>query len=217
MNELISNEDIDRIAREELADAFKAIQQPRSDYQIENFVVGEKDTPAMAYAQCVLEMQIKHQSIRRGAISKQKLALKIGQLRATGDEMDELTAQEKEIDLEQLEHAALGALREFRCQYQIFKGFSRSYTYEELQIEQDEYWQKRLVRQAKQDIEASGRVCVGNLDALRQAQITGWDEQGNAQFAQPKTASIFVPNVASLLDSGKAGLLNGKPPPLSGK
>jgi len=208
--ELITPADIDRIAREELADAFKAIQQPRSDYQLENFVVGEKHTPASAYAQCVLEMQAKHQVIRRGVISRKKFKLEIERLRATGDEMDELAAQEKEIDLEQLEDAALGALREFRCLYAIFKGFERHFTYEEIQDDQSQMWYARFSAECNMHVQATGTIPYGHLDALRQAHIPLIkDAQGCTLLGAPQGLQ-FDEHKPALHNFDKAGLLDGR-------
>ena len=173
--------------------AFKEIQQPRSNYQIERFVVGEKDTPIAAYCQCVLEMQIKHQVIRRAVIGKRKLEIEIDRLRASGDEIDDLTAQEKEIDIEATDHAMLGALREFACLYSIFRSFNHVFTHQEIQVDQTQYWHKRLIRQAQQDLQSSGRIGVGNMDALRQAGITGWDDKGKPVLAEVNNGVLDLP------------------------
>lgn len=167
---------------EQLEDAFQAIQQPRSDYQLQNFVVGEKDTAPAQWAQCVLEMQVKHSAIRRSIIAEKKLNLEIGQLLKTGDEMDELTAEEKQVDLDDLLRARLGALREFATLYSIYQGFDRDYTYEEIQAAQTDYWHARLTRQAQQDVQAFGRVSVGNIDAMRQTGGITTYENGHLQI-----------------------------------
>ena len=63
MNDLIKiDERIDNVIKAitEMEDAFNAIQQPRTSYVLERFVVGQHDTDTQRYAQCVLEMQIKY-------------------------------------------------------------------------------------------------------------------------------------------------------------
>lgn len=156
-------------AVEELKDAIHQIQQPRSNYALQHFVVGEKDTEPMRYSQCLLELQVKHGVIRRAIISQKKLVIERERLLEDADPIKQLEAEEKQIDIEETKLAMTGAVREFECLYRIFKAFPKQYTHEELQAAQDEYWQARLIRQAEQDIAASGRIGVGNLDALRMA------------------------------------------------
>lgn len=176
---------------EELQAAFREIQQPRSDYQLANFVVFERDTEAAAYTQCLLELQIKFNAIRRGKLQREKLAIEAAQLRADGDAVNEIEAQLKEIDIEECELATLGAEREFETLYAIWQAFPKRYSHAELQAAQVDYWHARLIRQAVQDIQATGAVGVGNQDALRMAGITlRRDEAGRALFDTPSAPQL---------------------------
>lgn len=152
----------------ELKDAFLEIQQARPDYSLEHFVVGQHDTEPQQYAQCVLELQIKYDNIRRALLGKKKINIEIRDLEAKGDEVSLIDAEVKKIDLEEQERAMLGAWREFQALYRIWRGFPKQYTRQELNDAQEEYWIKRLTRQANQDLLACGRVQQGNQEALRQ-------------------------------------------------
>jgi len=152
----------------ELEEAFEAIQQPRPDYVLKKFVVGQHDTDPQRYMQCVLEMQIKYDAIRRAKLTRQKLLLQIVDLEKDGSPIDHIDARLKHIDIEAQDRAMLGAVREFEALYRIWQGFPRRYTRDELNAAQEEYWIKRLTRQANQDIQATGRIGVGNLEALQQ-------------------------------------------------
>ena len=155
----------------ELKEAFDAIQQPRPDYVLEKFVVGQHDTNPQRYMQCVLEMQIKYDAIRRARLTRKKLLLQIAKLEGDGSQIDLIDADLKRIDIEAQDRAMLGAVREFEALYRIWQGFDKRYTRAELNAAQEEYWHKRLTRQANHDIEATGRVGVGNLEALEQAGL----------------------------------------------
>ena len=152
----------------ELEEAFNAIQQPRPDYVLEKFVVGQHDTDPQRYMQCVLEMQIKYDAIRRARLTRQKLLLQIVDLEKDSSPIDYIDAKLKHIDIEAQDRAMLGAVREFEALYRIWQGFGQRYTRAELNEAQEEYWHKRLTRQANHDIQATGRVGVGNLEALQQ-------------------------------------------------
>jgi hypothetical protein len=145
--------------------AFSKVAQPRSDYAIERFVVGEHETQERQYAQCVTELWRKATSIRRAEI---ELAKKEREISSCSDDLDqELLA----LDMEEIRFAIAGAQAEFQTLFRIFESLP-DFTAEELQAGEERYWTLRLARQAQIDIEATGRVGVGNLDALRQAGMT---------------------------------------------
>jgi hypothetical protein len=162
MNDLIQQ------CESDLAAAVLAIQQPRTNFQIQHFVVGQHDTEPRRWHQCVLELQIKIQLLKRAEIERRMTLRKIERLRQSSeldsrDQADLLT-----IDLEAHELAVLGAVREAETLYAIYKSFGRTYTREELDAAETEYWQLRLTRQAKHELIANGRIGVGNLDSLEQ-------------------------------------------------
>ena len=177
---------------EEMEQAFLEVQQPRPDYMLEHFVIGQHDTEPQQYAQCVVEMQIKWDAIRRAQLHRRKLEIEIEQLTCEAEAEEEITTDYTEkseksvveedhqaelkrlqiglrqIDIEEQDRAMLGAIREFKALYGLWRGFPKRYTREELNAAQEEYWIKRLTRQAHQDLLASGRVSVGSQEALKQ-------------------------------------------------
>lgn len=210
MNELIPSLDHEFLA------AVNAIQQPRTDHELKTFVVGHHDTDLRRWAQCVLEEHQKWLSLRRAEISERKLIRKIAWLKARGagenpdiepkrraDSLDD--AETAEIDLEELRLASLGAARELVALDAIRLSFGRSYTREELNAAEPEYWTRRLTRQAIHDINASGRVGVGNQDAMRMAGMAtplGLDyvrevEQRMLSQSSPARILITVPTMSS--------------------
>lgn len=152
----------------ELRDAILAIQQPRTDFQLKHFVVGQHDTEPRRWLQCVLELQIKIQNLKRALIEQRITQRKIGELRTEGtpDAIDR--AELLEIDLEAHALAIVGAVRETQTLFAIFHSFERGFTNEELNAAEEDYWQKRLTRQAKHSLLATGRIGVGDLDSLYQ-------------------------------------------------
>ena len=161
--------ELDKIKNDkELLQAFVEIQQPRTDYQLEHFVVGKHEVPEQQYAHCVLNLKIKYNALRRAKIHLEKTQYEIDELDKKEDKMSGFTKREKEIDKEEASLAVIGALREFEALYKIWNGFEKKYTRAEIDAVQPEYWEKRLTRQANQDLMATGRVGVGNQDALRQ-------------------------------------------------
>tara|TARA_Y100001951_G_C11266493_1_gene255908 strand:- start:437 stop:970 length:534 start_codon:yes stop_codon:yes gene_type:complete len=151
----------------EITEAIKAIQQPRSRFQIENFILGQHDTIEMQFYQLMLELQTITHAYEVSQISVRRMELKIKRLLETGDEMDELEAEEITLGLEQQKILMLGAEREIEILTDIFNSIPH-FTREEIEQAQPEYWQQRLTRQTNLQIMA-GDIGWSQLDSMRQA------------------------------------------------
>jgi hypothetical protein len=193
MNDLAPiDERIDNVLKsiQELEGAFLEIQQPRTGYVLNKFVVGQHDTDEQRYAQCVLEMQIKYDNIRRAKLNKRKLEIKIAELEAKHNELDQIEADIIKIDLEEQDRAMLGALREFECLYNIWQSFPKKYSRNELDANQEQYWKLRLQRQAYQDVQSTGRIGAGNHEALRQIGMAGVPELDHVREVEKKYLEV---------------------------
>ena len=110
--------------------AIAEIQKPRSAFQLQKFVVGQHDTDEMRYYQTVIEIQNLYYTIKTVTLEMKKTEIEIARLRATGDEIDELDAQIKELGLEQTRVTGIGAFRELYDLMGIFNSFEKKYTRE---------------------------------------------------------------------------------------
>lgn len=164
----MNSEELIRTCETQLAHAIVAIQQPRTDFQLKHFVVGQHDTEPRRWFQCVLQLQLNLQNLKRAAVQQRISRRKIERLRQSGtvDDLDE--AELLQIDLDAHALAILGTVRETQTLLAIFRSFARSYTNDDLNAAEEEYWQKRLRRQAKHSLIATGRIGVGDLDSFHQ-------------------------------------------------
>ena len=163
------------VRQRELLEDFDAIQMARTPEVLRKFVVGAQamDHPAQGWAQCVLELQIKYDDIRRAKINAELIQIEIDDLEKAGDPKSMLNAKLKRIDLEAQDRAMLGAIREFQSLYAIYKSFDKRYTRDELDASQVEYWQNRLTRQALQEQQSRQLgIGPGNLEALREIELS---------------------------------------------
>jgi len=150
-------------------DAIAEVQQPRSRYQLVHFVIGQHDTAEMRFYQLCLELQDMGYKLRMAQISVRKAEVEISRLVATGDDLDALEAEEKQVGLEQTRIVMRGAERELAILGDLFDE-SQKFTRDEIEHAQPEYWQKRLTRQTNLQI-MSGGVQWAQLDSLRQAGL----------------------------------------------
>jgi predicted transcriptional regulator len=156
---------------EDIEKAIAEVQQPRSRFQLERFVLGQHATTEMQYYQVCIELQDMIYKYKLAEINKKKTDLKIAKLRATGDELDELKAQEIELGQAQTAFAVIGAQRELAHLVDIWKSFEHKYTREEIETAQPDYWQARLTNNAKAMIMGGAGVNPAHLEAMDQAGV----------------------------------------------
>ncbi len=116
--------------------------------------------------QLCLELQDMGYKLRLAQLSVRKTEIEIGRLLETGDELDAIDAEEKQVGLEQTRIVMQGAERELAILTDLFDE-SQKFTRDEIEHAQPEYWQKRLTRQTNLQI-MSGNVGWAQLDSMRQ-------------------------------------------------
>ena len=149
--------------------AIAEVQQPRSRYQLIHFVIGQHDTPEMRFYQLCLELQDMGYKLRMAQLGVRKAEVEISRLVETGDELDAIEAEEKQVGLEQTRIVMVGAEREVAILSDLFDE-STHYTRDEIEHAQPEYWKARLTRQTNLQLMAGG-VQWAQLDSMRQAGL----------------------------------------------
>ena len=176
--EIVAFENVEEKLTPDVLLAMAEIQQPRSQFQLEKFVINQHDTDEMKYFQCVTEIQSLYYTIRTVSLEMKKTEIEIAKLRATGDEVDEIDAQLKELGLEQTRLVGVGAFRELGHLMNIFESFPIKYTREQIEIAQPDYWSKRLNRQAILELTGGTQAAASHLDSLRQIGAISVTNQG---------------------------------------
>jgi hypothetical protein len=156
---------------DEIDKAIAEVQQPRSRFQLERFVLGQHATNEMKYYQTVIELQDMIYKYKLAQIAVKKSEVKIANLRATGKELDELKAQEVELGLVQTRFTMLGAERELAHLMDIWNGFDKKYTREQIEAAQPDYWQARLTNNAKAMLMGGSGVNAAHIEAMEQAGV----------------------------------------------
>ena len=156
---------------DEINKAIAEVQQPRSRFQLERFVLGQHATPEMQYYQTVIELQDMIYKYKQAQIALKITEAKITKLRSTGDEIDELKAQERELGLAQTRFTMIGAEREIKDLLEIWDSFEHKYTRAEIEIAQPEYWQARLTNNARAMLMGGASVNPAHIEAMEQAGV----------------------------------------------
>ena len=151
--------------------AIKEIQQSRSRYQLEKFVVGQHDSPEMQYYQLVIEANGTINSIKETELRIEKVKAEADELRETGKKSDSIEAQIKELSIPELETQLIGQRRELAFMQELFSQYE-NYTREDIELAQPEYWRNRLMRVGEMQMLArQGGVDWAHLQALYQADV----------------------------------------------
>jgi hypothetical protein len=153
----------------DISEAIAEVQQPRSRFQLVHFIIGQHDTPEMRFYQLCLELQDMGYKLRLAQLGVRKAEVEIRRLLETGDELDALEAEEKQVGLEQTQIVMRGAEREIAVLTDLFDE-SQHYTRDEIEHAQPEYWKARLTRQTNLQLMAGG-VGWAQLDSMRQAGL----------------------------------------------
>jgi hypothetical protein len=156
---------------DEIDKAIAEVQQPRSRFQLESFVLGQHATEEMRYYQTVIELQDMIYKYKLAQIAVKKSEVKIAKLRNSGNELDELKAQELELGLVQTKFTMVGAERELAHLVDIWNSFDKKYTREEIEAAQPDYWQARLTNNAKAMLMGGSGVNPAHIEAMEQAGI----------------------------------------------
>ena len=156
---------------DEIDKAIAEVQQPRSRFQLESFVLGQHATEEMRYYQTVIELQDMIYKYKLAQIAVKKAEAKISKLRKTGDELDELEAQEAELGLVQTRFTMIGAERELAHLVDIWNSFDKKYSRKEIEQAQPDYWQARLTNNAKAMLMGGSGVNAAHIEAMEQGGI----------------------------------------------
>lgn len=146
------------------------VMRDRSNFQLKHFVVQQHDTPEMQYKQILLEIKSLIYKIKTAEISRQITEKKIANRLSTGDEIDKLKAEGMRLDLWYGESVLEGAKQELAYLCELSKDY-RHYTSDDIEQGQEEYWNRRLNRQAETDrLAVESKVSSGNMAALLQIE-----------------------------------------------
>lgn len=156
---------------DEIEKAIAEVQQPRSQFQLEKFVLGQHPTPEMQYYQTCIELQDLIFKYKTAQIGLQIQEKKLEKLVAKGDEISVLKAKKLELGMEQTKIAMLGAEREINHLVNIWNSFETKFTREQIEAGQFDYWKARLTGNAKAMLIGGVSVNPAHIEAMKQAGV----------------------------------------------
>jgi hypothetical protein len=150
----------------------------RSRYQLRQFVIGAHDTAPMQWRQILIEAQDLAYKIRMAELDCERKRIEIHKLLSTGDPLNQIEAEEKQLSLTLTERTLQGAHLELGWLQELADEVG-AHTIDEIEADQHNYWTARLNRQAGLDqLSATQGITTGNLESMRLAGLlTKEDDQ----------------------------------------
>lgn len=149
----------------------------RSRYQLRQFVIGQHDTPAMQWRQVLIEAQDMAYKIRSAELAIEKSRIEIHRLMSSGDPIDAIDAEQKQLDITLTERTLAGARMELAWLQEIADEIG-AHSFDEIEADQPNYWAKRLQRQADLDVLARHEgISAGNLTSMLNAGMLTYQQE----------------------------------------
>lgn len=137
------------------ADLAAQIDQSRSRFQIERFVVGQHHTIEMQYVQLVRELAGLQEALEESELRALKLEAEAEELRETSRKSDGYEADLKERQASSVRRRMVSVRREMRMMEELFASYPM-FTREDIEEAQEQYWRERLLRTAALQALAGG-------------------------------------------------------------
>ena len=152
---------------------FKTHYTGRTFFQMDRFVMQEHDLPERKFLQLMMELRSIRDGFIQDSIEIEKIKIQIKRLLDTGDEIDKLEAMKKQYNLEHYESGMAVRQEELMHIVKLLKTLPKIYTKREIEDAEERYWEKRLTRQAAEDVvsQLTG-VHSGNIRANIQAKTS---------------------------------------------
>ena len=143
----------------------------RTRYQLRHFVIGQHDTAPMQWRQVLIEAQDLAYKIRLAELHIEKARIEAHRLLSTGDPIDAIDAEEKQVGIVLTERTLQGARLELGWLQELADEIG-PHTADEIEADQPHYWQLRLNRQAGLDqLAAQNGISTGNLQSMLSAGL----------------------------------------------
>lgn len=154
----------------EFTKRLEEINQSRSDFQLFHFVIGQHQTEPQRYRQLLMEINNAMTAYRQNEIQIKKLKIEIERLAKSEDPIDKLDLESKEIELENNSVHNLGLKRELDTLVNLYDSAPKHFTIEEIEADQEAYWQERLFGDVRRQRLAGG-VQASYIQAIEQAGL----------------------------------------------
>ena len=154
----------------------KSIQQPRSNFQLTNFVLGQHDTEPMKFYQLCLEITELFHNIEVTELELEKLKIRKNILIKSDNEIDKIDAKIIQLNIDKTESIINSSKNELLFLINLYQNFPKKYSREDIENDQFNYWNARLKRQAILEQVAVSTSQSEHFNSMRQIGLISVSE-----------------------------------------
>ena len=147
------------------------VQQSRSNFQINSFVIGQHGTAEMQYVQLLVEIAELETSLKKAKLSLREMQIKLKATRNRDKELEQIEKSRIQIDICNLEIVIISTQREFDYFQTLFDSVEHHFTRAEIEDGQKEYWKEKLGSNARAMIHGNNPVPFAYIESMQQAGV----------------------------------------------
>jgi hypothetical protein len=166
-----------------------SVQQPRSNFQLEKFVLGQHDSEPMQFYQLCIEISESAYHLRIAALELEKMYIRLNDLLKSNDRIDQIDAKIMQVNIEKTESVVSASIAEFNTLLKLYDSFSKKYTREDIENDQETYWVSRLRRQAALEEISVSTSQSEHFNSLRQVGLLKVTDNEISWQKEPKRIS----------------------------
>ena len=176
-------------------DIFRNVPFGKSVFQIVNFTDG-KETPQRRYRHCLLQLNQKSNILKECEFRQKRCKIDILELKEKLKSAQGFEKQRLEINLEEKEYqlsVEIKLIEDCMIEVVIYQRILKSlpvFTREEFEQAEQEYWEKRLLSNARREMIASGSVSPQTIESLENIGMSiGRNKDGQIIYEK----GLFLP------------------------
>ncbi len=164
----------------ELKDKIKNVPFGNSQFQIQNFIANQ-ESPERTYRNVLLQLNQKIDAMQACVFRRKRKEIELEEKKeALGISLArsiEFEARKLQIDIDEIEYGLQNEIKLIEdcaveiATYQSILATLPEFTREQFETSEKEYWKRRLVFDAQDELNSSGMVGIGTLKSLRQLNM----------------------------------------------
>lgn len=161
-----------------------------SNFQIVNFTDG-RETPQRRYKHCLLQLSQKLNALKESEFKRKRYHIDILEIKENLETAESFKKQRLEIDLEEKEYCLnveIKLIEDCMIEIAVYEQILNSlpeFTREEFEQAEQEYWEKRLINDARREVIAFGSVSIQTIKSLEDiGMIVGKNKAGQIIYVR---------------------------------
>ncbi len=182
---------------------FRNVPFGNSVFQILNFTDG-KESPARRYRHCLLQLHQKINTLKECEFRRKRSEIDIEELKCNIKNALSFNKRRLEVDLEEKEYGLkteIKLIEDCMVEVNTYKTILKklpTFTRSEFEGEEQIYWEKRLLADARRELTSTGTIGVGVISSLEGVGLfISRDKQGQIVYNKEENDDLLCDNTTN--------------------